>query len=131
MSWTRSNLDRSVERNEGAILVDIISQLYTSNDDVTEWSRQIESIQLLIIDQSLTVFLALCEWISCWWKGKFDKNHHGRYKCEPFNGYIDTEGEYFSHYYNLLISSIDLGTEYTDKFSWRYTREECYIERTI
>lgn len=35
MSWTRSNLDRSVERNEGAILVDIISQLYTSNDDVT------------------------------------------------------------------------------------------------
>lgn len=131
MSWTRSNLDRSVERNEGAILVDIISQLYTSNDDVTEWSRQIESIQLLIIDQSLTVFLALCGWIGCWWKGKFDKNHHGRYKCEPFNGYIDTEEEYFSHYYNLLISSIDLGTEYTDKFSWRYTREECYIERTI
>lgn len=131
MSWTRSNLDRSVERNEGAILVDIISQLYTSNDDVTESSRQIESIQLLIIDQSLTVFLALCGWIGCWWKGKFDKNHHGRYKCESFNGYIDTEGEYFSHYYNLLISSIDLGTEYTDKFSWRYTREECYIERTI
>lgn len=131
MSWTRSNLDRSVERNEGAILVDIISQLYTSNDDVTEWSRQIESIQLLIIDQSLTVFLALCGWIGCWWKGKFDKNHHGRYKCEPFNEYIDTEGEYFSNYYNLLISSIDLGTEYTDKFSWRYTREECYIERTI
>lgn len=98
MSWTRSNLDRSVERNEGAILVDIISQLYTSNDDVTESSRQIESIQLLIIDQSLTVFLALCGWIGCWWKGKFDKNHHGRYKCEPFNGYIDTEGEYFSHY---------------------------------
>lgn len=63
MSWTRSNLDRSVERNEGAILVDIISQLYTSNDDVTEWSRQIEYIQLLIIDQSLTVFLALCGWI--------------------------------------------------------------------
>lgn len=62
MSWTRSNLDRSVERNEGAILVDIISQLYTSNDDVTEWSRQIESIQLLIIDQSLTVSRSL--WVN-------------------------------------------------------------------
>lgn len=33
MSWTRSNLDRSVERDEDAILVDII---FHSRDDVTD-----------------------------------------------------------------------------------------------